>query len=540
MPTTKKSTFGIIYLFRMRSFFSQIHWDRLSTFPWHPVLLALYAPLELGARNVGQIPLSYIDRAVILSGLLAGIILLACRVLLRNWQAAGIAATILMVLFLAYGHLYNFIQDAQISGFIVGRHRYLVIGWFLLACLGIWWANRISRNYSSFTKTLNLIAVFLLAFPVIQLITYEVRTSTAQNSEAMEEQTQEVSYPVPANDTAQRRDVYYIILDAYGRSDALLKSFGYDNSAFVRQLESMGFYVASCAQSNYSKTDLSLSSSLNMNYVTALDSSLVPGNTDRVPLWNLIKDNEVQKQFHSLGYQTIAFETGFYFSHLNELDIFYTPERKGFNEFEILFVRTTLARLLDDAGWLARFHYTPEDRKRELILFDLDKLKEIPSLPGPKFVFAHLVIPHQPFVFGPDGEPLVIAERMNKGNTYYAKHDYEIGYVNQAKFISERIAQVVESILKNSPVSPIIIIQGDHGPSHADKETRMSILNAYYFPDTQPELYADITPVNSFRLLFNTYFGTDFNRLEDVSYHSEYPEAYQFEPILDPCQSPAE
>jgi hypothetical protein len=274
-----------------------------------------------------------------------------------------------------------------------------------------------------------------------------------------------------------------------------------------------------------------------LDYVTALDPALTPENTDRLPLWNLVKDNQVKRMFHEMGYSTIAFETGFDFSHLNDLDVFYTPQRKGFNEFEILYVRTTLARLLDDGGLLARFHYTPEDRKRDLILFDLEKLQEIPLLPGPKFVFAHLVIPHQPFVFGPNGELSVIPERVNKGNTYYTIHDYELGYVNQAKFISDRISQVVKSIIENSSIPPVIIIQGDHGPSHSDESTRMGILNAYYVPDAQPALYSNITPVNSFRMLFNTYFGTEFSLLKDMSYYSEYPFAYRFDVVPNQCQA---
>jgi hypothetical protein len=256
-----------------------------------------------------------------------------------------------------------------------------------------------------------------------------------------------------------------------------------------------------------------------------------------VPLWNLLKGNQVKKLFDELGYSTVIFETGFDFTHLNDVDFFYSPEREGFNEFEILYVRTTIARLLDDAGLLARFQYTPEDRKRELILFDLEKLQEIPVLPGPKFVFAHLVIPHQPFVFGPDGEQLVIPERLLKGRTYYTVRDYQTGYTNQVAFISDRIAQVVQSILANSSVPPVIMIQGDHGPSHADITDRMTILNAYYFPGKESTLYPEITPVNSFRLLFNNYFNTNFERLEDVSYYSEYPYAYQFEVIPNSCQS---
>jgi len=68
----------------------------------------------------------------------------------------------------------------------------------------------------------------------------------------------------------------------------------------------------------------------------------------------------------------------------------------------------------------------------------------------------------------------------------------------------------------------------------------MGILNAYYFPDANPGLYPRITPVNSFRLLFQTYFGEDLNLLEDVSYYSEYPEAYQFEIIPNQCQAKSE
>ena len=524
----------------MRTLFSRIDRKQLSAFPWHSLLIALYAPLGLGAHNIGQTSAGSIVRAVILSGMFAILLLLVCWLILRNWQVAGAVTTLLMVLFLTYGHLYNYVSDLEVGGILVGRHRYLVIVWAGLAVAGSLWAIRTSRKYSSLTSTLNLLSVFLLAMPVVQLAFYQLRSASLPRPEVADAQQTQVVSSLPKPGNSQLRDVYYIILDAYGRSDVLLNTLSYDNSSFLGNLESMGFYVAECAQSNYAKTDLSLSSSLNMDYLTALDPALTPENTDRVPLWNLIKDNRVQEKFRSMGYTTVAFETGFYFSQLNHLDIFYSPERGGFNEFEILYVRTTFLRLLDDAGWLRRFHYTPEDRKRELILFDLEKLQELPATPGPKFVFAHLVIPHQPFVFGPDGEPLVIAEKVHKGQTYYTERDYRLGYINQVKFISDRISQVVKGIIENSAIPPIIILQGDHGPSHFDNASRMGILNAYYFPDAKAGLYPLITPVNTFRLLFQTYFGEDLKLLEDVSYYSEYPEAYQFEIIPNPCQAKPE
>jgi hypothetical protein len=47
----------------------------------------------------------------------------------------------------------------------------------------------------------------------------------------------------------------------------------------------------------------------------------------------------------------------------------------------------------------------------------------------------------------------------------------------------------------------------------------MRILNAYYLPDAGGgELYESISPVNSFRVLFNTYFGGKLELLADTAY----------------------
>jgi len=509
---------------------------RLFIFPWHTLLLALYVPVNLGAYNIGQIPVSAIYRSVILSGICALILLWAFHAILRDWQTAGLAATLIVSLFLTYGHVYAYARNFEIDGFLIGRHRYLAALWGVFAVAGLGWVTRKSQKHTTLTSTLNLVGLFLLVMPVAQLIWYHVRAARYQDPNIVE------AVPQPYNRVekpsgGQLHDVYYIILDAYGRSDVLLDALGYDNSAFLGKLDDMGFYVASCAQSNYSITVLSLSSTLNMDYLTALDPSLTPDNTDRLPMSNLTKNNAVTKTFQGLGYTTMAFETGFDFTELNNIDVFYRAERQGFNEFETLYLRTTFAVLMDDAGIFARFQIAPEDRKRELVLFNLEKLREIASIPGPKFVFVHLVIPHPPFVFGPHGERLIFPERIKKGNnTSYSIQDYVAGYRNQAIFIGDQIAGVAESILQNSSVSPIIIIQGDHGPGHFGQAERMGILNAYFFPGSHAGLYPTLTPVNTFRLLFNTYFQGDFELLEDVSYFSERSHIYRYEIVPNQCQ----
>jgi hypothetical protein len=60
---------------------------------------------------------------------------------------------------------------------------------------------------------------------------------------------------------------------------------------------------------------------------------------------------------------------------------------------------------------------------------------------------------------------------------------------------------------------------GDHG---LRSDNRYKILNAYYLPeDGSQNLYSAITPVNSFRLIFDTYFGSNYGLTHDTSYTDE-------------------
>jgi hypothetical protein len=103
---------------------------------------------------------------------------------------------------------------------------------------------------------------------------------------------------------------------------------------------------------------------------------------------------------------------------------------------------------------------------------------------------------------------------MSINNKYQLK-----GYADQVQFLNNRLPEIISAIIKNSSQKPIIIIQGDHG---LDLENRSAILNAYYFPDNRgiTDLYPSISPVNSFRIIFNEYFGKNYPLLPDISYQS--------------------
>jgi hypothetical protein len=71
------------------------------------------------------------------------------------------------------------------------------------------------------------------------------------------------------------------------------------------------------------------------------------------------------------------------------------------------------------------------------------------------------------------------------------------------------------------------VIQGDHGEPAVvlglddddDIRASFSIMNAYRLPDGGDSLlYPSISPVNTFRMIFNYYLGADFDLLEDRNY----------------------
>ena len=165
---------------------------------------------------------------------------------------------------------------------------------------------------------------------------------------AAERNTSALNLKVPS----QPPDIYYIILDGYGRSDVLKNEYEYDNSDFLNALRDMGFYVADCSQSNYAQTQMSLASSLNFNYIDALSDRFVPGSEDRTGLDALIHHGAAREGLEKAGYKTVAFATGFLATELSDADYFLGPRRSlgELNEFESLLVETTFARLIQDGN----------------------------------------------------------------------------------------------------------------------------------------------------------------------------------------------
>jgi hypothetical protein len=196
------------------------------------------------------------------------------------------------------------------------------------------------------------------------------------------------------------------------------------------------------------------------------------------------------------------------------------------------------------------------ERHREKILYTLKNLGGIAKFgKKPKFVMAHVDAPHPPFVFGRNGEPLDVESHctFHDGNWLIKKgrltlDEYRRLYRDQLSFVTDLVKKAVDEILAYSDKPPIIIICADHGarsemvwedPEKTNVKEAFAILNAYYMPEGKNTyLYPEISPVNTFRVVFNTYFGTEFDMLPDRNYFTKPNRPYKHYEVTKRVQKP--
>jgi hypothetical protein len=327
-------------------------------------------------------------------------------------------------------------------------------------------------------------------------------------------------------------DIYYIILDAHACPSTLSQYYDYDVGPFVEALKEKGFFVADRSCSNYAMTTLSLASSLNMQHVHSPGIRKSLQEKGVVLLKRMIEDNAVMRYVIALGYQVMFMGSGFGVtqrSHLANCEI-----RCGYlDETRTRFVQSSLLRAAADK---TKFILADKRNRVQRMLAELGKIH---AVKGPKFVFAHVPSPQWPFLFDSEGRAAVV----DKKDAGWLKK----AYVEQLAFVDGRIMEVVEQILAGSQRVPIIILQADHGPNfafpgkyglqHPPKEVlleKMRIFTAIYLPGSDAGfLYASISPVNIFRLIFNHYYGSTFTSLDDQSYFSTLESPHVLKNVTD-------
>ncbi|MDP8237005.1 MAG: hypothetical protein P9M08_11525 [Candidatus Erginobacter occultus] len=495
----------------------------------HPLFFALFPVLFLFSHNRGEalapvqvlMPLAF---SLLAALLLWGLVSLVWK----NRRKSALAVSLAVVLFFSYGHFHNALTGVTVAGLNLWQHRYLLGAYGIILLLAVFWTVRTRKKLDKLTAILNLVSVTLVAISLLNISIHAIRRAGPVRPPEEAAVGETFSAPAAGGDLP---DIYYIILDAYAHEETLKEIYGYDNSEFINFLEEKGFYVAARGRSNYPFSAPSISSSLNFEYLDYLRGRDGDNPEISVAFYYLIENNKAVQFLKSRGYKFVHFDSGWSGNERNrhaDLQL-----RYGYgNEFAVVLAQTTLLlpfrRVLN---LLAGDH-----RKRILGIFA--GIAEVHrTVPGPKFVFAHLVCPHGPYVFGPQGEE---REVDMVSLTRPGRHR---AYLDQVQFVNLKVEELLEVLLAPSERLPVVIIQGDHGPisvggfkdpSDRFLRERMRILNAYFLPDNGKDLlYPTITPVNTFRLIFNLYLGQDFPLLPDRSYYRGNSTSYDFYDVTD-------
>lgn len=482
----------------------------------HPLFFGLFPLFSMLSANLVWAGFSEVLLPAAVAVALALVLWFALWPLLPQPQKRGMVISLFWLPFYSYGFILDTLRDFFHYQDMFSRNQILAVAAILAALgLGVLYALRSTpRSFDLLTRILNHLSALILAVALLSCATTLAKRAWDRPAPHV---------PVVAGkplDLKTLPNIYFIVADSYPRTDYLKSYFDFDNTPFLNQLKDRGFYIAERSRSNYPNTLPSLASTLNMDY---LDNSIATEGWEEgryySALLGMIKENSVVAKLQDIGYEFVSIASGVFPTEMDNADRFIIPGGWRPTEYQQLLIDATPVRSILNRVKKRRYHHR--------VPFVFDSLDKLRSDGRPMFVFAHLLAPHLPHAYDADGN--VLAQFP----------PYKQGWRQMTEFVDRRLISVVDIIQKNEPNS-VIIIEGDHGPRTTWQDTiynailpwegtwedyirdRSANLSTYYFPDRNYDglLYPEITPVNTFRVIFNKYLGGDYNILEDVTYLS--------------------
>ena len=293
----------------------------------------------------------------------------------------------------------------------------------------------------------------------------------------------------------------------------------------------MNYNYSKKGQLHYPQTFLSIPSTMNMKYLNYLKDVLGEKSKDQLTPMKMMENSLVMEIFKSKGYKTISFPN----DSFEEIKADYL----GCESTDLL-ESNKLMNILNKINMFEYFLTILQlehiRNNQECFFTELSEIHK--NFEEPIFVFGHIILPHPPNVFGPNGESVMPRIYYNEWGT---EEDVK-RYLDTLQYANLRLEEFVEKVLKESDPKPIIMIGSDHGtdfnfdwdnPTNEMLKQRLSNLNAYYFPQGGDMLYDSITPINSFRIMFNANFNGNFEVLEDRVYWSTYDKPYKFRDVTE-------
>lgn len=507
----------------------------------HPFFFLGYGLLGLYAANIAQIPPQHLFLGLFVGGLTLCILRVVLgRLVFRNPQTEALWTSLLVGLFFSYSQIRLLIVEILPDN-DWARHRNLFIlaGTLLLVAFVLLF--RTQRSFLNLNKICNVVGCVLFFFPIYSVGAYHV-TKYLESGELR-------SVPPPVLSAEEKLsslgpNIYHIILDAYAGKQSLIKYYGYDNSNFYTELRKRGFQVPETTYSNYPLTHLSLSSMLNMDYIQNTTVLTEDNSQNAFKLTYKIRNSRTVSILRELGYQFINISSGW-----DATDYIAAADRNiqcglVWNEYLVTILKTTM---LYPMMKVAIALHLPIAKlisvdMRELILCQFEQLAENQSgtwINRGRFVLAHIMSPHPPNIFGPNGEVLEQPDLEYHGNSIWQNKQ---AYLGQLIFTSKLVLKTIDRILDRDP-DAVIIINSDHGsmsafpsddspflhnPTENMVRERFDALLAMRMPGHQydSEFEVGMSLVNSYRLLFRDVFNFEMKLISDHYYYSWEPRPY--------------
>jgi hypothetical protein len=393
--------------------------------------------------------------------------------------------------------------------------------------LGFLLVRRVSTSsFPKITEALNVGSLVLLAFVCVQIGVENLGSKGPERATAQVLPQQGRSTSV----LGYNPDIYVIILDGYARNDVLREYYGFDNSEFTSGLNQRGFVTPQATSSNYYWTYLSLASALNFDYLPAiLGDQIPPGSRERAPVYDVLRNNAASRFLKDRGYRYVHFQTSWGATLFNP----YADEQVRCSNS--LF-QDGFHRVLAEASWLKALQSQVSGDIAQCHLLNFERLSKMGSEKGPKFVFAHFIPPHHPYLFDRNGG---VKRNANLSDQFeFQKRLWEdrSQYIDQLVFINQKVLESVERILAESPQPPIILIHSDHGPNLHNQLNwdekfviRFGNFSALHLPQAPAGLMPETgSLVNQMRRVFNHYFEAGLPILPDQHFHSFAAKPYEF------------
>jgi hypothetical protein len=508
-------------------------WTAVWRATYHSFLCALAPTMLFLSILAGVIPLSLMDVGRSLAALLITNLLLLGAI--SQWRPAEAAAAVLSWFYIAQ---YFYIPVLKLQRLIVPGVSEAVAALIFVAG-SILAAVRLGRPQRDAAQQRALIMTVVSGTLLVASGTLTGwHASGFSTSEARDDiASLVVAAPVPVKVPQQPPDIYYVVLDGFGRPDVLRDRYGLDATPTMLALRELGWTLPARSRTNYTQTYLSLASTLNGNYLDPLASTM-GDSLNRWPLRELIERSGTIAALKRAGYTfTMVGSNTSVTSHHRQADEC-ACAWPGLNEFENAVLATTPFRKLP-------LYQLTFGGQYAAVIGGFDALEREPASSAPQFVFSHIMAPHPPFVVAADGSRVVRHGAVNfqDGDQYVgSKREYLSGYRQQAEYVLDRLVRFAR--LMNSRKRPtLIVVHGDHGPGSAysheslsktDPGERFPIFMGLRLGPGDRRVSDDLSPVNTFRVLFNAHFGGTYELLPNRSFYAPWKAPYRLTEVSVP------